>query len=85
MPLPTLSEFNFLSLGEQLTIAFNQGTFLATRVDDRLDRISLYHVGSFFVEVYYCPHLNFRHHCRSSTHSGVLDAYLEQLELPALV
>jgi hypothetical protein len=85
MPLPPLHEFDCLSLGEQVSLTIREAQFLAGREDTRGDRIFLYHGGSYFVEVYYCPHLDFLHHCRPFSHGGPLEEYVAHVEIPMMV
>ncbi|WP_324675070.1 hypothetical protein [Hymenobacter sp. GOD-10R] len=70
----TLSRFKFLSQVDQLGTVLNEGTYLATRYEEE-DTINLYHLGSFFVEVYYDPEVNHLHQCLCFTDAGGLEDY----------
>ena len=73
MPL-SLAKFQALTRVDQLGVVLNEGTYLATRYEEE-DMINLYHLGSFFVEVYYDPEINHLHECRSFTDIEGLDNY----------
>ena len=53
----SLYEFTALSSDQQLAIVWEQGQFLALR-DEAGQRIGLYTLGEFFVEVFYDPAMN---------------------------
>jgi len=46
--------------------------------------VNLYHMDSFFVEVYYDPEAGHLHHCRTFTRKEGLEDYAESIELPEL-
>ncbi len=50
----TLNEFNLLSEDQQSTIILSEGVFIDIRFE-RGFRILLYHIYSFYAEVYYNP------------------------------
>ena len=49
--------FCLLPHDQQLATVWTAGSFLATRWEEE-DAVNLYHVGRFFVEVYYDPAAN---------------------------
>ncbi|WP_179197837.1 hypothetical protein [Hymenobacter crusticola] len=55
--LLTLAKFQAFSRAVQIGTALMEGTHLATRYEGE-DLITLYYLGSFFVEVYYDPESN---------------------------
>ncbi|SNC62147.1 hypothetical protein SAMN06265337_0613 [Hymenobacter gelipurpurascens] len=85
MAIPSFYTFRQLDLTDQLAITLMEGTFLATRFGEEGDTINLYHMGSFFAEVYYDPEVNYLHHCRSFVSSGPLEHYTEYVKLPPLL
>ena len=82
MAIPPLYAFNQLPMPEQLAVVLNEGTYLTMRFGEEGDRINLYHMGSFFAEVYYDPQMNHLHHCRTFASIEPLDAYTDQIRLP---
>ncbi|MDF7813593.1 hypothetical protein [Hymenobacter sp. YC55] len=82
MAIPPLYAFNRLNLLEQLSIVFTEGTYLAMRRGEKEDRVNLYHLGSFFAEVYYDPQANHLHQCRTFVSTAPLEAYTDQIRLP---
>ncbi|MDF7810903.1 hypothetical protein [Hymenobacter sp. YC55] len=84
MAIPFLYRFNQLPLAEQLGIVLGEGTYLTMRFGEHGDRINLYHMGTFFAEVYYDPEINHLHHCRTFVSTGPLEAYTDQIRLPSL-
>jgi len=84
MAIPSLRAFNQLPLPEQLAIVLGEGTYLTMRFGEHGDRINLYHLGSFFAEVYYDPEVNHLHRCRTFASAGPLEAYTDQIRLPRL-
>ncbi|TGE29748.1 hypothetical protein [Hymenobacter metallicola] len=49
--------FRALPFPEQLAVIWAEGTFLATRWEEE-DAVNLYHMGTFFAEVFYDPDEN---------------------------
>ncbi|WP_375433851.1 hypothetical protein [uncultured Hymenobacter sp.] len=84
MAIPSFYAFNRLDLTEQLAIVFMEGTYLAMRYGEKEDRINLYHMGSFFAEVYYDPEINYLHRCHAFVSTAPLEAYTDQIKLPNL-
>jgi hypothetical protein len=62
-----------------------KGTFLATRFNEEGDTINLYHMGSFYAEVYYDSEVNHLHNCRTFRSAGSLEAYTHSIPLPFLL
>ena len=62
----SLATFRSLTMSDQLGTVLHDGTYLATRYEEE-DTINLYHLGSFFVEVYYDSEINHLHQCYSFT------------------
>ncbi|WP_162303646.1 hypothetical protein [Hymenobacter sediminis] len=54
-----------------------EGTYLATRLGEECDYINLYHMGSFFAELYYDAEMNLVHSCHTFRSSSQLEAYAE--------
>jgi hypothetical protein len=59
----TLAEFSALPFQDQVVAVWEYGTYIATRYEEE-DTVGLYHMGGFFVELYYdnlanklCEHL----------------------------
>lgn len=50
-------DFRALPLEQQLALVWQEGTYLARRWEEE-DGVLLYHLGSFFCEVYYDPDTN---------------------------
>lgn len=84
MAIPSFYIFNRLPLQEQIAIVLGEGTYLTMRFGQHGDRINLYHLGSFFAEVYYDPEVNHLHRCRTFVSPKPLDAYTDQIKLPRL-
>ncbi|QNH60769.1 hypothetical protein [Hymenobacter sediminicola] len=84
MPLPSLYAFNQLPLNAQIGLVVFEGTFLTNRFGEHGDYINLYHMGSFFAELYYDAELNYMHACRTFVSSSQLEAYMDFIDLPAL-
>ncbi|WP_324673061.1 hypothetical protein [Hymenobacter sp. GOD-10R] len=82
MPL-SIDKFRALDLSDQLGTVLNEGTYMATRYEEE-DTINLYHLGSFFVEVYYDPEINHLHQCFSFTSSAGLEDYAVYVQLSEL-
>jgi len=59
----------------------DNGNFLTNRVDDYGRKINLYHVGKFFVEVYYNSKANAIVKFRAFKSSRCLEPYLELIEI----
>lgn len=79
----SLSKFKALTLSDQLGVVLNEGTYLATRYEEE-DTINLYHLGSFFVEVYYDPETNHLHQCLCFTSIKGLEDYTVYVQLGKL-
>jgi hypothetical protein len=79
MPI-TLAKFKSLSRVGQFGVVLHEGTYLATRYEEE-DTINLYHLGSFFVEVYYDPEINHLHQCLCFTSRKGLEAYMPYVKL----
>ncbi|MDF7815377.1 hypothetical protein [Hymenobacter sp. YC55] len=84
MPLLSFAAFNHLSARTQLTFVLMEGKYLAKRFDETGSRLSLYYLGSFFVEVYYDAVLYHEHCCRSFVSTRQLATYDEWVQLPNL-
>ncbi|MGN6615110.1 MAG: hypothetical protein ACTHKC_08710 [Candidatus Nitrosocosmicus sp.] len=75
----TLYQFNALNETNQAEAIWN-GMFLTHR-EDRMFRILLYQIDSFYVEVYYQKQKNFLSHFRAFTTTRLLEPYLDQIDL----
>jgi hypothetical protein len=80
----TRSIFNQLRYEDQLAAVSEQGHFLARRWASP-DRISLYHLGSFFVELYYDTHANRIACVRNFRNTVPLEIYVAWLPLSKLL
>jgi hypothetical protein len=76
--------FTRLSYEEQLVSIFEDGLFLAHRWAAP-DRVSLYHLGSFFVELYYDTRTDQIACLRNFRNTLPLEAYVTWMELPKLL
>jgi len=83
MAIPSRASFDQLPLQAQLGLVVFEGTFLATRFEEE-DTVNLYHMGSFFAEVYYDPEVNHLHHCRTFVRKEELEDYAVYIDLPEL-
>ena len=81
--LLSAAEFRVLPFVERLGIVLGEGTYLATRYEEE-DIIKLYHVTSFFVEVYYDPKSNHLHQCFAFTSVDGLEDYTAYVRLGEL-
>jgi hypothetical protein len=84
MAIPSRYAFKRLALQEQLAITLLEGTYLTMRFGEDGDRINLYHMGSFFAEVYYDLEVNHLHYCRTFVSTRPLEDYTNQMRLPNL-
>lgn len=77
--------YDFLAMTEEEQgVAAMQGDYLALR-EEGDQKVQLYNLGSFFVEVYYDPKLNQITKLQSSNTKRVLDKYVQHLDLVALL
>ena len=76
---------DFLAMNEtEQGVAAMQGDFLADRREGG-HMVQLYHVGSFFVEVYYDPKNNRIARLQASNTRHILQQYVQDLDLVALI
>lgn len=75
-----LNNFDSYSSEEQLQIIRDQGTYLMTR-KGRNGRISLFHLGIFFVEVWYDPEYTCIKMVRGFECSTFLEPYLDKIQV----
>ncbi|PJJ60481.1 hypothetical protein CLV45_1909 [Hymenobacter chitinivorans DSM 11115] len=75
--------FRALPIEEQLKVLWAEGTFLAARWQEQ-DRVYLYHVGSFFTEVYCDLTKHKRLSIRTCTNSEWLEGYAVYVRLDDL-
>ena len=78
-----LSEFNKESRTRKAALVWEQGQFLAIRVTER-HNVVLYHMGSFFAEVWYDPGQVNISFIRGFNRSNCLESYLNLIELKGL-
>ncbi|MCC9167538.1 hypothetical protein [Pontibacter harenae] len=76
----TLYDFNGINLDERAQTVWKHGTFLTTRSAWGC-RITLYHVGDFFAEVWHEPRHNHIVLVRGFKNKALLDAYTDQVDL----
>jgi hypothetical protein len=79
MPLSHYA-FRALPFEDQLVAVYEEGRWLARRYEEE-DWINLYHLGSFFVEVYYDPEANRVHRTRTFTSRECLLDYAAYVSL----
>jgi hypothetical protein len=75
--------FRALSFEEQLPVVWEEGSWLARRYEEE-DWINLYHLGGFFVELYYNPEANRVHRTRTFTSRECLLDYAVYVSLQDL-
>lgn len=75
--------FKLLPLEQQLPILWVEGQYLATRYEEE-DTVGLYHMGTFFCEVYYDNHENRVVRTRTSNSFGCLAEYAPYIDLSDL-
>jgi len=74
-------EYNLLPFNHKAQFTWDNGNFLTNREDQYGRRINLYHVGKFFVEVYYNSKENTIVKFRAFKSSRCLEPYLETIEI----
>jgi len=84
MPMPSIYTFNQLPLQAQIGLVVFEGTFLTNRYGEHGDYINLYHMGTFFAELYYDAEANHVHTCRTFNSTALLNPYLDWIEIPKL-
>ena len=75
--------FRALPFEQQLAAVWQEGTYLATRWEEE-DAVNLYHLGTFFVEVYYHPDTNELLRTRPFTSVRCLEDYACYIRLDDL-
>ncbi|TGE20905.1 hypothetical protein [Hymenobacter metallicola] len=75
--------FRALPFEQQLAVIWQEGTFLATRWEEE-DAINLYHMGTFFAEVYYDPDTNELLRTGAFTSTRCLENYTCYIQLDDL-
>jgi hypothetical protein len=76
--------FRLLALPEQLTIVWQEGSFLATRWEEE-NAVNLYHMeGGFFAEVFYDQHQDVLVRTRTFTSRKCLEDYTPYIRLSDL-
>ena len=78
-----LSEFNKEPRIRKAALVWERGQFLAIRGTER-HNVVLYHMGSFFAEVWYDPGQVNISFIRGFNNSNCLESYLNLIELPEL-
>jgi hypothetical protein len=78
-----LSEFNKESRIRKAALVWEQGQFMAIRVTEK-HNVVLYHMGSFFAEVWYDPDQVNISFIRGFNRSNCLESYLNLIELTQL-
>lgn len=76
----TLQQFNQLAPAEQMTVLWENGLYLASNQQADASELSLYQVGSFFVEICFYS-LNDFHFVRAFEDTGLLLPYLDKINL----
>ncbi|MCB2379783.1 hypothetical protein LGH70_19460 [Hymenobacter sp. BT635] len=79
MPLSHYA-FRALPFEDRLKAIWAEGTFLATRWEED-DAVNLYHMGTFFAEVYYDPESNEMLRTRAFTSTRCLEDYAAYVKL----
>jgi hypothetical protein len=75
--------FRALPFEQQVALVWQEGTFLARRWEEE-DGVQLYHLGSFFCEVYYDPETNELLRTRTFTSAQYLEDYASYIRLDDL-
>ncbi|MCC9168986.1 hypothetical protein [Pontibacter harenae] len=78
-----LQEFNSLALDDRAEAVWRQGTFLGATAQKGYV-LSLYGMGGFFCELWYCPASNEIKLALGFTDTSLLEPYLEDIELPGI-
>ncbi|WP_162055645.1 hypothetical protein [Pontibacter pamirensis] len=78
-----LLEFNAMPLKERVATVWRRGTFLDTRTAGNYG-LALYHIGSFFCEMWYDPACNEIMFVQGFTSQALPEQYLATFELPHL-
>ncbi|WP_162055990.1 hypothetical protein [Pontibacter pamirensis] len=78
-----MQEFNALPLNERTASVWKLGTFLSSRTKGNYS-LALYHIGSFFSEMWYDPVENKIMLVQAFTSRTLPEPYLELIELPRL-
>lgn len=73
-------EFKLLPYVEQLTYIWYHGTFLATRIS-RTHKVNLYHIDTFFIEVFFDPIKNELLGLRSFVSKTGLELYTDFIKI----
>jgi hypothetical protein len=79
---PSRTKFDKLSLQDRLGIIVFKGHFIASRTEEE-DTVYLYHMGSYFTEIFYDAEGDYVHYCRTMVQVN-LDLYASYVELPSL-
>ena len=79
-----LSDFNTLSLGNQVKTVFNKGAYVADRLEQEFT-VVLYKLGRFCVEVYYHEADSEPVGLRSFSCSEKLQPYFREVNLASIV
>ena len=74
------NKFNQLPENKKASYNWDKGTYLATKQVNFFS-INLYHVGKFFVEVWYDPKKNFVKEIRRFKSKRCLEPYLEKISI----
>ncbi|MDO7874306.1 hypothetical protein Q5H93_06145 [Hymenobacter sp. ASUV-10] len=77
-------QFRALNLAEQLAIVLVEGTYLARRYEEE-DAVNLYHLGTFFCEVYYNQRYESIERTRTFTATRCLEDYAAYISLADLL
>ena len=80
MAIPSKRSFDQMPLNAQVGMVVFEGTFLASRFEEE-DTIFLYHLDSYFAELYYDAEVNHVHRCESYTEVE-LENYAHCIDLP---
>lgn len=78
-----LSEFNKETRTTKAALVWEKGQFLAIRVTAR-HNVVLYHMGSFFAEVWYDPDQVNISFIRGFNSTNCLESYLNMIQLPEM-
>lgn len=79
-----LYQFNYYDLNRRAEIVWRNGSYLSVRHDGG-HSVVLYHMGEFFVEVYYSPEDNQVKTVRGFKSKAYLEPYLERVSLQELM
>ncbi len=80
----TLNEYKQLAQSEKIDLLYKEGVYIGKRMVGDF-RVVLYQLESFYVEVLYKDYRRNISRLSFSQYTGILDPYLEQIDIEMLV